>query len=86
MLNKVVERATKKLYPELNFEQTTAAERRELIKETNSEQTIFKGSKLAERLADIRNDLLTQKLLTFTERPYTSWQLVNQQAKQLRSN
>ncbi|TOY83935.1 nickase [Levilactobacillus brevis] len=81
LLNKVVERATKKLYPELNFEQTTAAERRELIKETNSEQTIFKGSKLAERLADIRNDLLAQQLLTFTKRPYTSWQLVNQQGQ-----
>ncbi|WP_436670510.1 MobQ family relaxase [Lactiplantibacillus argentoratensis] len=81
LLNKVVERATKKLYPELNFEQTTAAERRELIKETNSEQTIFKGSELAERLADIRNDLLTQQLLTFTRRPYTSWQLVNQQTQ-----
>lgn len=81
LLNKVVERATKKLYPELNFEQTTAAERRELIKETNSEQTIFKGSELAERLADIRSDLLTQQLLTFTKRPYTSWQLVNQQAQ-----
>ena len=81
LLNKVVERATKKLYPELDFEQTTAAERRELIKETNSEQTIFKGSELAERLADIRNDLLTQQLLTFTKRPYTSWQLVNQQAQ-----
>ncbi|MFT8935758.1 MAG: MobQ family relaxase, partial [Liquorilactobacillus nagelii] len=81
LLNKVVERATKKLYPELDFEQTTAAERRELIKETNSEQTIFKGSELAERLADIRNDSLTQQLLTFTKRPYTSWQLVNQQAQ-----
>ncbi|WP_249127181.1 MobA/MobL family protein, partial [Lactiplantibacillus plantarum] len=81
LLNKVVERATKKLYPELDFERTTAAERRELIKETNSEQTIFKGSELAERLADIRNDLLTQQLLTFTKRPYTSWQLVNQQAQ-----
>ncbi|WP_412053210.1 MobQ family relaxase [Lactiplantibacillus plantarum] len=81
LLNKVVERATKKLYPELNFEQTTAAERRELIKETNSEQTIFKGGELAERLADIRSDLLTQQLLTFTKRPYTSWQLVNQQAQ-----
>ncbi|MES4789778.1 MobQ family relaxase [Levilactobacillus brevis] len=81
LLNKVVERATKKLYPELNFEQTTATERRELIKETNSEQTIFKGSELAERLADIRSDLLTQQLLTFTKRPYTSWQLVNQQAQ-----
>ncbi|MCT0196253.1 nickase, partial [Lactiplantibacillus plantarum] len=81
LLNKVVERATKKLYPELNFEQTTAAERRELIKETNSEQTIFKGSELAERLMNIRNDLLTQQLLTFTKRPYTSWQLVNQQVQ-----
>ncbi|MCT3283949.1 nickase, partial [Lactiplantibacillus pentosus] len=84
LLNKVVERATKKLYPELDFEQTTAAERRELIKETNSEQTIFKGSELAERLADIRNDLLIQQLLTFTKRPYTSWQLVNQQVQTIK--
>ncbi len=81
LLNKVVDRATKKLYPTVDFEQTTPAQRRELIKETNSEQTIFKGSELAERLADIRNDLLTQQLLTFTKRPYTSWQLVNQQAQ-----
>jgi hypothetical protein len=81
LLNKVVDRTTKKLYPELDFEQTTAAERRELIKETNSEQTIFKGSELNERLMNIRDDLLTRQLLTFTKRPYTSWQLVNQQAQ-----
>lgn len=84
LLNKVVERATKKLYPELNFEQTTAAERRELIKETNSEQTIFKGGELAERLADIRNDLLTQQLLTFTRRPYVGWKLLMQQEKEVK--
>ena len=84
LLNKVVERATKKLYPELNFEQTTAAERRELIKETNSEQTIFKGSELNERLMNIRDDLLTRQLLTFTKRPYTSWQLLMQQEKEVK--
>ena len=44
LLNKVVDPHDEKLYPELNFEQTTQAERRELIKETDSEQTIFKGS------------------------------------------
>ena len=81
LLNKVVDRATKKLYPTVDFEQTTQAQRRELIKETNSEQTIFKDGELAERLADIRSDLLSQQLLTFTKRPYTSWQLVNQQAQ-----
>ena len=81
LLNKVVDRATKKLYPTVDFEQTTPAQRRELIKETNSEQTIFKDSELTERLADIRSDLLNQQLLTFTKRPYTSWQLVNQQAQ-----
>ncbi|WP_430673539.1 MobQ family relaxase [Lentilactobacillus dabitei] len=81
LLNKVVDRTTKKIYPELDFEQITAAERRELIKETNSEQTIFKGSELNERLMNIRDDLLTRQLLTFTKRPYTSWQLVNQQAQ-----
>lgn len=81
LLNRVVDRATKKLYPTIDFEQTTPAQRRELIKETNSEQTIFKDGELAERLADIRSDLLNQQLLTFTKRPYTSWQLVNQQAQ-----
>ena len=86
LLNKVVDRTIKKLYPELNFEQTTAAERRELIKETDSEQTIFKGSELTERLADIRNDLLTQQLLTFTKRPYVSFKLLMQQEKEVKIN
>ncbi|WP_105308406.1 MobQ family relaxase, partial [Lactiplantibacillus plantarum] len=84
LLNKVVDRTTKKLYPELDFEQTTAAERRELIKETNSEQTIFKGSELNERLMNIRDDLLVRQLLTFTKRPYTSWQLLMQQEKEVK--
>ena len=86
LLNKVVDRTIKKLYPELNFEQTTAAERRELIKETDSEQTIFKGSELTERLADIRNDLLTQQLLTFTKRPYVGFKLLMQQEKEVKIN
>ena len=84
LLNKVVDRTTKKLYPELDFEQTTQAERRELIKETDSEQTIFKGSELNERLMNIRDDLLTRQLLTFTKRPYTSWQLLMQQEKEVK--
>ncbi|AVL01134.1 MobQ family relaxase [Pediococcus inopinatus] len=84
LLNKVVDRTTKKLYPELYFEQTIAAERRELIKETNSEQTIFKGSELNERLMNIRDDLLVRQLLTFTKRPYTSWQLLMQQEKEVK--
>lgn len=82
LLNKVVDRTTKKLYPELNFEQTTQAERRELIKETESEQTVFKGSELNERLMNIRDDLLTQQLLTFTKRPYVGWKLLMQQEKE----
>ena len=84
LLNKVVDRTTKKLYPELDFEQITAAERRELIKETNSEQTIFKGSELNERLMNIRDDLLTRQLLTFTKRPYVGWKLLMQQEKEVR--
>ncbi|WP_409022854.1 MobQ family relaxase (plasmid) [Dellaglioa sp. P0083] len=82
LLNKVVDRTTKKLYPELNFEQTTQAERRELIKETDSEQTVFKGSELNERLMNIRDDLLTQQLLTFTKRPYVGFKLLMQQGKE----
>ncbi|MBF7136871.1 MobQ family relaxase [Pediococcus pentosaceus] len=84
LLNKVVDRTTKKLYPELDFKQITAAERRELIKETNSEQTIFKGSELNERLMNIRDDLLTRQLLTFTKRPYVGWQLLMQQEKEVK--
>ncbi|UQB03667.1 MobQ family relaxase [Pediococcus pentosaceus] len=84
LLNKVVDRTTKKLYPELNFEQTTQAERRELIKETDSEQTVFKGSELNERLMNIRDDLLAQQLLTFTKRPYVGWKLLMQQEKEVK--
>lgn len=84
LLNKVVDRTTKKIYPELDFEQITAAERRELIKETNSEQTIFKGSELNERLMNIRDDLLVRQLLTFTKRPYVGWQLLMQQEKEVK--
>ncbi|UOD79441.1 MobA/MobL family protein (plasmid) [Lentilactobacillus kefiri] len=82
LLNKVVDRTTKKLYPELDFERTTQAERRELIKETDSEQTVFKGSELNERLMNIRDDLLTQQLLTFTKRPYVGFKLLMQQEKE----
>ena len=85
LLNKVVDRTTKKLYPELDFEQTTAAERRELIKETDSEQTLFKGSELTERLMNIRNDLLSQQLLSFTKRPYVGFKLLMQQEKEVKS-
>ncbi|MEE6729940.1 nickase, partial [Pediococcus pentosaceus] len=84
LLNKVVDRTIKKLYPELNFEQTTQAERRELIKETDSEQTVFKGSELNERLMNIRDDLLAQQLLTFTKRPYVGWKLLMQQEKEVK--
>ncbi|MBO2726617.1 MobQ family relaxase [Lactiplantibacillus plantarum] len=84
LLNKVVDRTTKKLYPELDFEQTTQAERRELIKETESEQTIFKGSELNERLMNICDDLLTRQLLVFTKRPYVGWKLLMQQEKEVK--
>ena len=82
LLNKVVDRTAKKLYPDLDFEQTTQAERRELIKETDSEQTVFKGSELNERLMNIRDDLLTQQLLTFTKRLYVGFKLLMQQEKE----
>ncbi|MCV3316408.1 nickase, partial [Pediococcus ethanolidurans] len=68
------------------FEQTTQAERRELIKETDSEQTVFKGSELNERLMNIRDDLLTQQLLTFTKRPYVGFKLLMQQEKEVKTD
>ncbi len=33
---------------------------------------------------NIRDDLLTRQLLTFTKRPYTSWQLLMQQEKEVK--
>ncbi|KRM20085.1 hypothetical protein FC93_GL001866 [Lactobacillus kefiranofaciens subsp. kefiranofaciens DSM 5016 = JCM 6985] len=33
---------------------------------------------------NICDDLLTQQLLTFTKRPYTSWQLLMQQEKEVK--
>ncbi|MFT8813693.1 MAG: MobQ family relaxase [Oenococcus sp.] len=86
LLNQVVDRTIKKLYPDLHFEQTTQAERRELIRETDSEQTVFKGSTLSERFMDIRDDLLVQQLLTLTKRPYVSWQLLRQQEQDTQSD
>jgi hypothetical protein len=76
LLNTVTDRTVKKLYPELDFEATTIAERRELIKETNNEETVFKGAELVERLTAIREDLLTQQILLFTKRPYVSWKFL----------
>ncbi|MDN6901064.1 MobQ family relaxase [Oenococcus sicerae] len=84
LLNKIVERTTKKIYPEIDFRQTTQAERRELIKETISEQTVFESTELKERLSAIRENLLAQQLLTFTKRPYTSWLFISNEEQTAR--
>ena len=79
LLEKVTNRVIERLYPELKLDEITLAERQELIKETNSEQKVFKGEELHDRLLMIREDLINRQLLTFTKRPYISWQLLSKQ-------
>src|SRR5699024_2847925 len=79
LLDKVVNRTVKKLYPDIDFEQTTIAEQRELIKETDSEQKVFTGDELKDRLATIRTNILNQQVLTFTKRPFASWLMLEKQ-------
>ncbi|MDO7803351.1 MobQ family relaxase, partial [Pediococcus acidilactici] len=50
LLDKVVNRTVRKLYPDIDFERVTMAEKRELIKETDSEQKVFAGNELKDRL------------------------------------
>ncbi|WP_392341313.1 MobQ family relaxase [Lactobacillus gasseri] len=79
LLEKVTNRVIERLYPELKLDEITPAERQELIKETNSEQKVFKDEELHDRLLMIREDLINRQLLTFTKRPYISWQLLSKQ-------
>lgn len=86
LLDKVVDRTIKSIYPAIDIEQTTIAERRELIKETDSEKTIFTGQELKDRLAVIRTDILNKEILTFTKRPYVSWLILEKQEERTKNN
>ncbi|MCT0949464.1 nickase [Weissella confusa] len=79
ILNKAVERAIEKYYPELDISATTFEERRELIKETDASGEVFKGVALIDRLNDIRSDLIANKILAFTKRPFNSWLMLDKQ-------
>ena len=79
LLDKVVNRTVSKLYPDVDFEQITMAEKRELVKETDSEQKVFTGEELKDRLAMIRTNIINQQVLTFTKRPFASWLMLEKQ-------
>ncbi|QXD13493.1 MobA/MobL family protein (plasmid) [Lactiplantibacillus plantarum 2025] len=79
LLDKVVNRTVSKLYPDVDFEQITMAEKRELVKETDSEQRVFTGDELKDRLAMIRINIINQQVLTFTKRPFASWLMLEKQ-------
>ncbi|QAR77480.1 nickase, partial (plasmid) [Lactiplantibacillus plantarum] len=66
-------------YPDVDFEQITMAEKRELVKETDSEQRVFTGDELKDRLAMIRTNIINQQVLTFTKRPFASWLMLEKQ-------
>ncbi|NLS62783.1 MobQ family relaxase [Lactiplantibacillus plantarum] len=79
LLDKVVNRTVSKLYPDVDFEQITMAEKRELVKETDSEQRVFTGDELKDRLAMIRTNIINQQVLTFIKRPFASWLMLEKQ-------
>lgn len=79
LLDKVVNRTVSKLYPDVDFEQITMAEKRELVKETDSEQRVFTEDELKDRLAMIRTNIINQQVLTFTKRPFASWLMLEKQ-------
>ncbi len=81
LMDKVVDRTMKSIYPSVDIDSVTMAEKRELIKETDSENRIFSSEEIDTRLKAIRADILNKQILTFTKRPFTSWlMLENQQA------
>ncbi|GAA2842816.1 MobQ family relaxase [Pediococcus damnosus] len=86
LLDKVVNRTVRKLYPDIDFERVTMAEKRELIKETDSEQKVFAGNELKDRLAMIRTNIINQQILTFTKRPFVSWLMLEKQEQRVKEN
>lgn len=77
LLNTIVERSVKGLYGEYVAESLTALEQRQLIRETESENHVFKGEVLEERLGLIRADVINQQILAFTKRPFVSIKNMN---------
>lgn len=77
LLNTIVERSVKGLYGESVAESLTALEQRQLIRETESENHVFKGEVLEERLGLIRADVINQQILAFTKRPFVSIKNMN---------
>jgi hypothetical protein len=86
LLDKVVNRTARKLYPDIDFERVTMAEKRELIKETDSEQKVFAGNELKDRLAMIRTNIINQQILTFTKHPFVSWLMLEKQEQRIKEN
>lgn len=86
LMDKVVDRTMKSIYPSVDIDSVTMAEKRELIKETDSENRIFSSEEIDTRLNAIRADILNKQILTFTKRPFTSWlMLENQQATTIKN-
>lgn len=86
LMDKVVDRTMKSIYPSIDIDSVTMAEKRELIKETDSENRIFSSEEIDTRLKAIRADILNKQILTFTKRPFTSWlMLENQQATTIKN-
>ncbi|MFL4497821.1 MobQ family relaxase [Weissella sp. MSCH1] len=79
LVDKVVNRVIDKVYPELDKDKFTKSELRQLIVETNSENRIFSNDELPERMNDIRAFTVNREVLTFTKRPYTSANLLQNQ-------
>lgn len=77
VLNTIVKRCIKDFYGQNLAEKLTMAEQRQLIKETENENCIFKGKDLEEKVYLIRADIINQQILSFTKRPFVSIKNMN---------
>lgn len=86
LVNKVVDRVVDKVYPELDKDKFSKSELRQLIVETNSENRVFSNDELQDRMNDIRAFTINREVLTFTKRPYTSANLLQNQKNRTIAN
>lgn len=76
LLNKVAERMTNKLYPQLENKNLSIYEKRELIQKTINDDRIYQGEELPEKINEIRQSLLDKRVVTLTRRPMVNLRLL----------
>lgn len=81
LIDKVVDRSIKAMYPTVDSNAFSIPEKRQLIRETESENKVFTGAELDDRLSMIRADSLNRQIVALTKRPFTSLTMLSKQEK-----